>query len=581
MKRILLSCLLFVTTSVFADAKQDLHKLLDEIWQFNLNEYPVNATRQGMTERNHELEDLSPESLARVDKANRAFLAQLNKIDINKLERVDQISHQVQAYFLKNSIDAYQYGEHMLPFTSESGFFSSLTFLPDTHQFSKEQDYQQYLSRLSKFPRYFEQQTYWLKQGIEKGMTQPKVIMNGLPETVENFYNKDVTQSTFYRPFKSMHSSLDDSAQKRLQKQAASVIEKKVFAAYKKFHDFLVEEYIPNGKDSIAAYDWPKGKAFYQNRSVHFTTTTMSVDEIHELGLQEVARIRAEMQEVIKSVDFKGSFKEFVHFLRTDPQFYAKTEKELMYYAAYLSKRIDGKLPKLFSYLPRTPYGVEPVPASIAAKYTTGRYIPPSNETEPGYYWVNTYKLDKRPLYSLPALTLHEGVPGHHLQVALSMELEGLPKIRTDSYISAFGEGWGLYSEYLGKEVDFYETPYDEFGRLSYEMWRAARLVVDTGMHSKGWSRQKSIDFMLENTALSELNVISEIDRYISWPAQALSYKIGELTIKRLRQQAESVLGEKFDIRAFHKAILEHGPVPLSVLEENIELFIKHAAMNK
>ncbi|MCY7295775.1 DUF885 domain-containing protein [Alteromonas sp. a30] len=577
MKRILLSCLLLLAAPAFADAKQDLHKLLDEIWQFQLEEHPVMATRYGLTEHNHELEDLSPATLKRINSANREFLSRLNNIKIAELDRVDQISHQVQAYYLKNEVDAYEFGRHMLPFTSESGFFSALAFLPNTHQFSTEQDYQQYLSRLSKFPRYFEQQIYWLKQGIEKGMTQPKVIMNGLPETVENFYNANATQSTFYRPFKTFGKDIDDAAIARLQKQAKAVIEAKVFPAYKRFHDFLVEEYIPNAKDDIAAYSWPNGEAYYQNRTEHFTTTDMSVDAIHQLGLKEVARIRAEMQDVIKSVGFEGSFKEFVHFLRTDPQFYAKSEKELMHYAAYLSKRIDGKLPKLFSYLPRTPYGVEPVPASIAAKYTTGRYISPSNKKEPGYYWVNTYKLDKRPLYSLPALTLHEAVPGHHLQIALAMELEGLPKVRTDGYISAFGEGWGLYSEYLGKEVDFYETPYDDFGRLSYEMWRAARLVVDTGMHSKGWSRQQSIDFMLENTALSELNIISEIDRYISWPAQALSYKIGELTIKRLRAKAETTLKQKFDVRAFHKAVLEHGPVPLSVLEQNIDIYIKEA----
>jgi uncharacterized protein (DUF885 family) len=282
------------------------------------------------------------------------------------------------------------------------------------------------------------------------------------------------------------------------------------------------------------------------------------------------------MQSVVDQLEYKGDINQFIQYLRTDKKFYAQTADELIKQASYIAKKMDAKLPQLFNYLPRTPYGVEPVPENIAAKYTTGRYISPTKDDQPGYYWVNTYALDKRPLYALTALTLHEAVPGHHLQISLSREMQDLPEVRRYTYISAFGEGWGLYSEFLGKEVEMYTDPYDEFGRLSYEMWRACRLVVDTGMHIKGWSRQKAIDFMLENTALSEHNVITEIDRYISWPAQALSYKIGELTIKKLREQAELELGEQFDLRAFHHAVLEHGSVPLSVLEVSIQIFIQN-----
>ena len=301
----------------------------------------------------------------------------------------------------------------------------------------------------------------------------------------------------------------------------------------------------------------------------------MTSAEVHELGLKEVKRIRQEMEQVIKSVGFKGSFADFLHFLRTDPQFYTTSADQLLKEAAFIAKKADAMLPKYFGKLPRKPYGIAPVPAEIAPKYTSGRYSGSNRDDEPGYYWVNTYALDKRPLYELEALTLHEAVPGHHLQISLNSELSSLPDFRRYSYISAFGEGWGLYSEYLGLEAGFYQDPYSNFGRLTYEMWRAARLVVDTGMHAQGWSREQAIEFMASNTALSLHNVTTEIDRYITWPGQALSYKIGELTIKRLRAKAEQALGDKFDIRAFHDAVLENGSVPMSVLEQQINDFIK------
>jgi uncharacterized protein (DUF885 family) len=317
---------------------------------------------------------------------------------------------------------------------------------------------------------------------------------------------------------------------------------------------------------------------FYNNRILHYTTTSLSAQEIHDIGLAEVARIRADMQSIVDSLIAKGKFSgdinAFIAFLRTDEQFYAKTPKDLIIYASYIAKKMDAKLPELFYKLPRTPYGVAPVPDEIAPKYTTGRYISPRRNDQPGYYWVNTYALNKRPLYAIPALTLHEAVPGHHLQISLAAEMIELPEVRRSTYISAFGEGWGLYAEFLGLEVGMYEDPYDDFGRLSYEMWRAARLVVDTGMHVFGWSRERALDYMLENTALSEHNVRTEIDRYISWPGQALSYKIGEIKIKELRAKAESRLGDAFDLRAFHDAVLANGSIPLFILEEKIEAFI-------
>jgi len=320
----------------------------------------------------------------------------------------------------------------------------------------------------------------------------------------------------------------------------------------------------------------PNGHAFYEQRVQYYTTLNLSVEEIHQTGLEEVARIRKEMDEIIKSLGFKGDFQAFLRFLRTDPRFYPKSAEALLKEAAYLAKRMDAKLPALFKTLPRLPYGVEPVPEHLAPKYTTGRYVGPAlGSTEPGYYWVNTYALEQRPLYVLAALTFHEAVPGHHLQISLARELENVPDFRRFSYISAFGEGWGLYSEWLGLEAGFYTDPYSNFGRLTYEMWRACRLVVDTGLHAMGWSRQQALNYLAANTALSIHEVTTETDRYISWPGQALSYKLGELKIKELRRKAEAELGDKFDVREYHDAVLRNGAVTLPILAEEIQAYIK------
>lgn len=581
MKHILLAMLLMSSAS-FASESKKLNELLDTIWNWELNNSPVLATRMGQRQEFGRLADLSPEGLAKQNQQALQYMQSLNKLKVKRLDVSEQISLSVQKLRLQNYIDEYRFKGHYLPFTSESGFYSGLAFLPSTHKFNSAADYEFYLQRLSDFPRYFTEQTHWLKEGLKSGITQPREVIDIVPQLVQNFIHENPTESGFYAPFaKDGVAFLNDQDWRALQKRAQQVISNRVIVAYQKFYEFLNKEYLPGAKKELGAISWPEGEAYYQNRAAYYTTTSLSTDEIHQLGLSEVKRIRSEMQDVIDALQYEGDLAQFIQFLRTDPQFYAKTENEILRYAAYLSKRIDAKLPKLFSYLPRTPYGVAPVPESIAPNYTTGRYISPSNDTEPGYYWVNTYALDKRPLYALPALTLHEAVPGHHLQIALSQELEDLPNVRRYTYISAFGEGWGLYSEYLGKEVDFYETLYDEFGRLSYEMWRATRLVVDTGIHTKGWTRQQAVDYMLENTALSEHNVRTEVDRYITWPAQALSYKIGELTIKRLRQEAELKLADKFDVRDFHKAVLAHGSVPLTTLEENIARYISDTLGDK
>ena len=556
-------CLLIMSLFSYVCSATDSAKfqpLLDEIWQYELSINPVQASRQGIHDFDDKLADISPKALAEQDSRFRKFLKQLSHINSAGLSRSQQISLLIQQRKLQNHIDQYYFNAHYMPLTSESGFHSGLAFLPRSSRFKTLVDYQNYLTRLEQFPSYFEQQINWMKKGIQTGLVQPKVVLQGFENSVKAFIHDSPEDSVFYAPFDNFQGvNIDSIQQQNLREQASLVINNQVFSAYQTFYDFLTTEYIPKSKTNIAAKSLPNGLAYYQNRSDFYTTTKMSVDDIHSLGLDEVKRI----------------INQFIQYLRTDKKFYAQTADELLKQASYIAKKIDAKLPQLFNYLPRTPYGVEPVPENIAPKYTTGRYISPTKDDQPGYYWVNTYALDKRPLYALTALTLHEAVPGHHLQISLSREMQDLPEVRRYTYISAFGEGWGLYSEFLGKEVGMYTDPYDEFGRLSYEMWRACRLVVDTGIHIKGWSRQQAIDYMLENTALSEHNVTTEIDRYISWPAQALSYKIGELTIKRLRNQAEEALGDNFDLRAFHHAVLEHGSVPLSVLDANIQLFIK------
>lgn len=520
------------------------------------------------------LPDMSATALEKAQQQRLALLAELNKTNVSGLSEQQKINFAILQYRLQNDIDEYRFGAQYMPLTAESGFHSDVLFMLNMSSVKTEKDLQTYLEKLAALPLYMQQQMEWMRQGLAKGYTQPKAVLAGYEDSIKSFISPDPQKSPFYRPLLKQPAGTDSARWQALQQQASALISQQITPVYQQYLDFFTTQYVPGARDNIAAIALPDGAAFYQNRLEHYTTLKMTPQQVHQIGLQEVARIRAEMQQVIQQTGFKGSFAEFVQFLRTDPQFYVTKPEQLLKEAAYLSKKIDAQLPKLFKTLPRTPYGVEPVPAEIAPKYTTGRYAGGRAAGEPGFYWVNTYALDRRPLYELEALTLHEAVPGHHLQVALANEQDSLPVYRRSFYTSAFGEGWGLYSEYLGLEVGFYTDPYSNFGRLTYEMWRACRLVVDTGMHTMGWSRQQAIDFLAQNTALSMHNVTTEVDRYISWPAQALSYKLGELTIKRLRQKAEKTLGEKFNVREFHDAVLSNGSVPLSVLEQQIDLYI-------
>ncbi|GLS82062.1 DUF885 domain-containing protein [Paraferrimonas haliotis] len=562
--------------SITKTASQDvlLAELIDKEWQLRLSYNPGLAYRMGDTSAAAKLADYSPETLAKKHQDYQALMLQLKQLDPEQMSNEQDINWRILTAQVQEQLDSYRFNMHYTPITAEGGFHSYLPSIARLGRFDDPQDYQDYLQRLSQVPRLFEQQTYWLNQGLVTGNTPPQVVLNGFEDSIKA-YITDVEKSAFFKPFESYPEHFSEQQKRMFTQQGLAAVAGQVLPSYQAFYDFMTTQYIPKARQTIAAAAMPNGKAFYENRVRYYTTLDMTPDEVHQLGLKEVKRIRAEMDQVIADTQFEGSFAEFLHFLRTDPQFYPKTEQELLRYAAWLSKKADAMLPSMFGKLPRTPYGIMEVPAEIAPKYTTGRYSGSSRPDQPGYYWVNTYALDKRPLYEMEALTLHEAVPGHHLQISLNQELDNLPNFRRYSYISAFGEGWGLYAEYLGLEGGFYKDPYSNFGRLTYEMWRAARLVVDTGMHYKGWTRQQALDFMASNTALSMHNVTTEIDRYISWPGQALSYKIGELTIKRLRADAEAALGTDFDIRRFHDAVLAHGSVPLQVLELQIQAFIE------
>ena len=560
------------TQSTTTQTSTPLQSMIDKAWKITLDASPDFAYSQGDISQAGKLTDLSPDTLDKLNSRRELLLVNLKALNKSGLSKEERINAQLLQDQLQNDVDLYRYKDHYLPISSESGFHAYIASIAKD-RFATEQDYHHYLAKLEALPKYFAQQTYWLQQGLAAGITPPKVTLNGFENSISAFM-VPVEDSGYFKPFTHYPKHFSDAQKAALTEQGRALVENTVQPLYKEFFDYITQEYLLGARTSIATASLPDGEAFYENRVRYYTTLDMNSDEVHQLGLQEVKRIRGEMESIIVDVGFEGSFAEFLHFLRTDPQFYPKTKEELLKEAAYIAKKADAMLPKYFGKLPRTPYGIQEVPAEIAPKYTTGRYSGSSRDDEPGYYWVNTYALDKRPLYEMEALTLHEAVPGHHLQISLNTELTSLPPFRRYSYISAFGEGWGLYSEYLGLEAGFYQDPYSNFGRLTYEMWRAVRLVVDTGMHAKGWSRQRAFDFMASNTALSLHNVTTEIDRYISWPGQALSYKIGELTIKRLRAQAEEELGEKFDIRAFHDAILENGSVPMLVLEQQIQDFI-------
>ncbi len=502
-------------------------------------------------------------------RAHRTLLERLEVIPKEQLTAADQINADIFRFILEDEIAQVAYQAYLIPFNAEGGFYNRLR---PSRYYQNKGDFDWYHKRLGAFPNYLRANVALLEKGLETGIMAPWVTAKNYEILTAPYRQEDLSQNPLAAPYTSPPTSISPTDWDSIQQTGMRLLKEEVLPAYAAFHRFMQETYLPQARKTVGISEVPNGKAYYEQRIRHFTTLDMSPEEVFEKGKEEVARIRAEMEAILEELAFEGSFEEFLEFLRTDPQFYAQTPRDLLKEASYYAKKIDGELPAYFAVLPRLTYGVEPVPAVIAPNYTGGRYSPGSaRRNRAGEYWVNTYKLESRPLYVLPALTLHESVPGHHLQMALAEEQEMGPDFRKSYYISAFGEGWALYCEYLGKEMGIYETAYEDFGRLTYEMWRACRLVVDPGMHYMGWTREQALEFLASNTALSLHECNTEIDRYIGWPGQAVSYKIGELTIRRLRKESEERLGEAFDLRTFHQKILENGSVPLFILEQLID----------
>ncbi len=574
--------LLVLLTAAFevraAEPATALDTLFEEAWQFQLQENPLFASETG----DHRWDDRLP-SMTRADFERRGafyreMLGKLGAVDRQALATGARVSYDMLVTRLKDELAELDFATHRMPITAEGGFHSYFARLPADTTFLAVEDYENYLTRLRAFPTFLDQHVALMREGLAAGFTPPQAVFKGFETTIETHIVDDPSKSVFFQPFTSFPAGVPAGERGRLAAAGRQVIAEVIVPAYRKFLGFMTQEYIPGARTTIGASEWPRGRELYAHLVRHFTTLDLTPEQIHELGKQEVARIRAEMQAVIEQVGFAGSFTEFVQFLRTDSRFYPKSGEELLKQASYITKKMDGKLPSLFKRLPRQPYGVEPVPPDLAPKYTAGRYVEaPLDSKRAGTYWVNTYALESRPLYALEALSLHEAVPGHHLQIALQREIEGVPKFRLYTYVNAFGEGWGLYSELLGLEAGFYTDPYSNFGRLTYEMWRACRLVVDTGLHAFGWTRQQALDYLAGNTALSLHEVETETDRYISWPGQALSYKMGELKIRELRKRAEQALGPRFDVRDFHDTVLANGSVPLTVLEDQVNAYIAAA----
>lgn len=511
-----------------------------------------------------------PDVGARAQAARLAYwtrvMGDLDRIAPKTLSVKAQLNYAVYKPQIQSLINEERFRQYEMPVNGDSAFWSDLAGIAET-PFKNRTDYENFLSLMTELPRYFLQQEDNMRAGEARGFTPPKVTLEGRDQAIRSVAEaKSPDDTPYFKPFKSFPSAISPAEQAALQAQARAVIAAKVIPAYAGLLRVFDDDYVPHARTTLAAEELPDGKAYYQSQILEYTTTELTPDQIHQIGLQQIAKIRAEMLATMQASGFKGTLPQFLHFLRTDPQFYAKTPSELLKDAAWIAKTFDGKASSWFGYLPRARFAIRPVPADIAPFYTSGR-------GGPGVYLVNTYDLPSRPLYALTALTLHESAPGHAFQIPIAEERKDLPPFRRE-YISAYGEGWAVYCERLGQEMGMYETPYDTFGMLSYQAWRAARLVVDTGLHSQGWTRAQAVAYLSENTALSDHEVQTETDRYISWPGQALSYYLGEMAIFDARHRAEAALGSKFNIRAFHDDVLETGSVPLPALQQHVDAFI-------
>jgi prolyl oligopeptidase len=577
MKRIrtvVATLLILIGNPLFAAAQDDFRTLLADAWEWQLQQNPVMASSLGDRRFNNRWGDSSLDAIAAAQEQQREFMSRLLTIDSTELDETDQLNYELFRRDLMTDIEGIQFRSYLMP-VSQRGGVQTLDEVAERIRLSSVDDYQDWLERMASVDTVIEQTMALQEEGRKRGYMPPKILMERVPDQIAAQLVENAEESPFYQAFLEMPESIPADEQQRLREAAQEIIEESIVPSYRKFSRYFNDTYLPASRDSIGASELPEGTAFYEYRTRLYTTTAMTPDEIHGLGLSEVQRIRGEMQLIIDELEFEGSFTDFLEFLRTDPQFYYETPEEL--FDAYLAicKRIDPELVKLFGVLPRMPYGLRPIPDTIAPDTTTAYYSRPAADgSRAGYYYVNLYRPEVRPKYEMEVLSVHEAMPGHHLQIALQMELGNMPDFRRFSGFTAFTEGWGLYSESLGYELGLYKDPYSRFGALTYEMWRAVRLVVDTGMHYKGWTRQQAIDFFKANAAKTELDIVNEIDRYIGWPGQALAYKIGQLKMLELRRLAEDTLGDDFDIRAFHDTLLGGGALPLEVLEIRMQRWL-------
>jgi len=570
-------CIVFLSLAQISISApvDDFNNLLDEVWEWRLAEFPMFASQLGDRRYNDRWSDESLEAVARRQRQTREFLQRVYAIDRSELDDENQLNYELFRRLLQDSVDSFAFNDHLLPF-SQRGGVQNLDNNTNSLSFATVKDYEDWLARMGKIDVVIEQVIDRAERGRKSGVMSPRILMQRIPDQIAVQLVDDPEASPFNKVFTEMPDSISDDDRKRLRTLARDTISKTVLPAYRKLDRYFSGTYLPASRESIGLSELPSGNEWYEYLARQFTTTQMSPDEIHRLGLDEVRRIRDEMQEIIDELGFGGSFSDFLTFLRSDPQFYFDNPDDL--YEAYLatSKRIDPELVRLFGKLPRMPYGVKPIPDSIAPDTTTAYYSRPAADgSRAGTYWVNLYKPEVRPKYEIEVLSVHEAMPGHHLQIALQQELGDMPNFRRFTGFTAFVEGWGLYSEGLGRELGLYTDLYSKFGALTYEMWRAVRLVVDTGIHYRGWTRQQAIDFFKDNAAKTELDIINEIDRYIGMPGQALAYKIGQLKMKAIRTRAELALGDDFDVRAFHDELLGGGALPLDILEQRMDAWLE------
>jgi len=554
-----------------------LHDLFKLDWEHAMLDNPEFATEVGYPGQNDRWTDQSLEAIDRRKQETPALLKAIQSIDRSKLSPADQLNFDLFRKNQEDAVEGARFKQEFLPITQLNGVQQGVAETLEVSPRATINDYENILKRLEAVPVLIDQTIVLLNKGLETKVTPPRITLRDVPAQIKSQTEENPEKNSLLRPFWEFPADIQDAERERLRKAAAQILKEKIVPAYAKLHEFFVKKYLPNTRETIAITDLPDGKAWYAHNVRRETTTSLTPQQIHELGLSEVKRIHEEMDKVIKETKFKGTFADFSKYLRTEPKFYYKDSDSLLNGYRDIAKRIDPELARLFGKLPRLPYGVRPVPSYSEKSQTTAYYQPGSPQAgRPGWFYANTYALDTRPKWEMEALTLHESVPGHHLQIALSQEMEDAPEFRKHGGYTAFVEGWALYCEGLGTEIGLYQDPYMKYGQLTYEMWRAVRLVVDTGMHSMGWTRQQAIDYFMANASKTEHDVTVEIDRYIVWPGQALAYKIGQLKIKELRAYATKELGSKFDIRKFHDRILENGALPMDILEKRIKDWVEH-----